>query len=311
MADEIIIIKRQPGSHDDHHGGSWKVAFADFAIALMAMFLVLWLVAATNPVQKQAIADYFSNPGLYQKLSSSSPIEMKGATSIIQGAPTPLKPSPTGMTGFELSGEGAPGIDATVGMALLAGKKAAEGESCSKNTAITGYALQIRLLPKAVLLRIVQSDKGPVFAQGSAVVTPFYEDLFIALAPVLAELPGKLIISGHADTTLQNTKKKQQTGNWQLSGKRAEAVRDILVHSGLPEDRVFQIAAMGASQPLTGYSADNPLNRRVEILVLTHKAERLLKKQFQMTDQQPDVVPEMVMNSALKKASDNHYRARQ
>ena len=130
MADETIIVRhKRGGDHEAAHGGSWKVAFADFAIAMMALFLVLWLVAATNEIQKKSISSYFSNPGIFKKPSSRNPISMQGASSVHEGTPVLVKATPSGKSGFEAAGEESPGLDELLGLSAQLSKiSEAKGE---------------------------------------------------------------------------------------------------------------------------------------------------------------------------------------
>ncbi|MFK0570519.1 flagellar motor protein MotB [Endozoicomonas sp.] len=303
--DHLIIIRRGPrGGHDDYHGGSWKVAFADFAIAMMALFLVLWLVAATTPLQKEAIATYFSNPGIYNRTSTSNPVEMQGSTSLINGMPVHLKPSPSGMTGFEMSGHGAPGVDeaTTVAMQVLRelARVSQEGRSASKS-------IQIRALPKAILLTLVHPEAGPMFTPGSAQMRPFYEDFLIALAPILTRLSLKLMITGHTNSAPEQTPGDNDSDNWRLSGQRAETTREILTFAGVPHEQIFQLAAMGSTLPLENLGAEAELNRRVDIMILSHKGERAMKTGHKRRSKPPSPVSATEMGSAVQAARENGY----
>ena len=297
--DSIVIIRRPRASSGEHHGGSWKVAFADFAIAMMALFMVLWLIAATTPLQKKAIATYFSDPGLYNRTGTSTPIEMRGSTTLVDTLPVYLKPSPSGMTGLEISGKDAPGVDEAASVSTsvaLALAQAARDGKAPANPKLTS-------LPKALLLSLTESDVGPMFLPGSTTVTPYYEDLLIAIAPVLRQLDLQLIISGHADnaSAITNDDNRQ---NWQLSGDRAEAVREILTFADVRPEQIFQLSAMGDTLPLAGQEPESPLNRRVDILILTKKSAKAMRKRYVKKEQR---IPEQTIQSAEKTAEDNVY----
>ena len=298
----IVLVRRSKGQHGAHHGGSWKVAFADFATAVMALFLVLWLIAATTPIQKKAIATYFSDPGLYNRTGSSTPIDLQGSTTLLESMPVYLKPSPSGMTGLEISGQGAPGMEEAASVStqtILALTQAARDRKSNGK-------LQLRALPKAILLSLIYPDKGPMFPSGSTQVAPFYEDLLIALAPTLKELKMKLIITGHADTGGSPIPNGNSRTNWLLSGERAEAVREILTFSGIPPEQIYQLAAMGDNIPLKGFEPYSPLNRRVDILILPKKSIKVLQKQFEKQTRQ-DIVSPRQLNSAANAAEQNTY----
>ncbi|MBO9480780.1 flagellar motor protein MotB [Salinisphaera sp. G21_0] len=306
-SDQPIVVRRGRGSNGhEHHGGSWKVAFADFAMAMMALFLVLWLVAATTPVQKEAIATYFSNPGIFNRVSSNTPVEMKGDNSILRGLPVQIRPTPSGMTGMEIAGQNSANTDRLAAIVLGLSKLPTEQANTAKD-------IQLRVWPRMILMTLAQARIGPMFPQGSRYMVPFYEDFLIALAPVLAKLPFKIIITGHSDgvigSDLDNTPEPNRK-NWELSGQRAETVRKVIVFSGVPEDQILLVAAMGANQPIPGLDPESGLNRRVDFMLVPQQDARSLSQQFQHkrhTEKAPPPVPSSDMDKAIQQARDNRY----
>ncbi|MBO9497646.1 OmpA family protein, partial [Thalassotalea sp. G20_0] len=226
--------------------------------------LVLWLVAATTPVQKEAIATYFSNPGIFNRVSSNTPVEMKGDNSILRGLPVQIRPTPSGMTGMEIAGQNSANTDRLAAIVLGLSKLPTEQANTAKD-------IQLRVWPRMILMTLAQARIGPMFPQGSRYMVPFYEDFLIALAPVLAKLPFKIIITGHSDgvigSDLDNTPEPNRK-NWELSGQRAETVRKVIVFSGVPEDQILLVAAMGANQPIPGLDPESGLNRRVDFMLV-------------------------------------------
>ncbi|MGO0308918.1 flagellar motor protein MotB [Endozoicomonas acroporae] len=302
----IVVRRGRTANGNAHHGGSWKVAFADFAMAMMALFLVLWLVAATTPVQKEAIATYFSNPGLLNRVSSNSPVEMQGERSILPGIPVQIRPKPSGMTGIELAGHNTASAEGIAAIVLGLSK-------LPKEQAIKAKDIQLRAWPRMILMTLAQARIGPMFPQGSRHLVPFYEDFLIALAQVLAKLPFKIIITGHSDgvigSDLDNTPESTRK-NWELSGQRAETVRKVIVFTGVPEDQILLVAAMGANQPIPGLDPESGLNRRVDFMLVPQQDARSLSQQFQHkrhTEKAPPPVPSSDMDKAIQQARDNRY----
>ena len=301
--DNVIVVRKGRGGQGEHHAGSWKVAFADFTMSMMSLFLLLWLMAATTPVQKEAIATYFSSPGVFKRVSSNTPVEMQGDTSVLRGLPVQIRPKPSGMSGMDIAGQNSPMVDgiATIllGLSHLRGDKA--------NAA---NAIQLHVWPRMILMTLVQEKEGPMFPPGSSLLTPFYEDLLIALAPILVKLPFKIIITGHSDgvigSDLRNAIEPERV-NWALSGERAEAVREVIVFSGVPKDQVMLLVAMGANQPIPGLDPDDPLNRRVSFMMVPRQDARALSQEFHTRAKTSPPVTHSAMQEAVQQAVDNSY----
>ncbi|MCL6269566.1 OmpA family protein [Sansalvadorimonas sp. 2012CJ34-2] len=297
---ETVIVRPRKDGHDDGHGsGSWKVAFADFAIAMMALFMVLWLVAATNEVQKKSIANYFSNPGVFNKPSSRNPISMQGATSVHEGSPTIVRAAPTGKSGFESAGEESPGLDELLGLSAELSKiSEARGQGGMRR------CLQIRSLPKGLLLSIVQTDEGVVFNPNSTELTPFYEDFVLALAPWIKKSGRALMIIGHSDSGSDDASRNNQK-NWLLGSGRAETVRQTLLYGGVNDSQIIGISSMGAKSPLKGVKPNDPLNRRVDLLVLTLKSEKQIEKQWNISHGLDQLITDNGLDSVVEAAESN------
>ncbi len=299
MSKEKIIIRHVHYEEDDTHGGSWKVAFADFAIAMMALFMVLWLVAATNETQKKAISHYFSSPGIFKKPSSRNPISMQGATSIMEGTQNLIKMTPTGKSGFETAGEESPGIDELQALsAQLTKITEARGKGGMRRH------LKIQSIPSGFMVSLVEAAHGPAFESGSSALQPFYEDLLLLLAPWLKKLSHSLLIVGHSDSSGQNIPEYRDY-NWMLAAERAETVRQTLVFGGVPYKQVIGTSSVSSLVTLPGYQEDNPLNRRVDILILSAKSNRVIQKQRQKIKSLTQTVSEDVFKSMSEAANIN------
>ena len=301
--DNVIVVRKGRGGQGEQHGGSWKVAFADFTMSMMSLFLLLWLMAATTPVQKEAIANYFSSPGVFNRVSSNTPVEMQGDTSVLRGLPVQIRPKPSGMSGMDIAGQNSPMADgiATIllGLSHLRGDKANAAND-----------IQLHVWPRMILMTLVQEKEGPMFPPGSSLLTPFYEDLLIALAPILVKLPFKIIITGHSDGVIGSDLKnaiEPERVNWALSGERAEAVREVIVFTGVPKDQVMLLVAMGANQPIPGLNPDDPLNRRVGLMMVPRQDAKALSQDFHTRAKTSPPVTHSAMQEAVQQALDNSY----
>ena len=304
--DQPVVIRRGRGGNNGKPGGSWKVAFADFAMAMMALFLVLWLVAATTPLQKEAIATYFSNPGIFNRTGSNTPVEMKGDNSILTGLPVRIRPTPSGMTGMEIAGHNSPSVDGIAAIVIGLSKLPQEQVKAARE-------IQLRVWPRMILMTLVHDKAGPMFPPGSNQLVPFYEDFLIALAPVLAKLPFKIIVTGHSDgvvgSDLKNTIEPNRI-NWELSGQRAETVREVIVFTGVRHDQIQFLTAMGANQPIPGLNAGSGLNRRVDLMLVPRPDARALSQEFQHKrhkEKATPPVPPAAVDKAVQQAWDNRY----
>ncbi len=301
--DNVIVVRKGRGGQGEHHGGSWKVAFADFTMSMMSLFLLLWLMAATTPVQKEAIANYFSSPGVFNRVSSNTPVEMQGDTSVLRGLPVQIRPKPSGMSGMDIAGQNSPMADGIAAILLGLSHLPREQADAAKN-------IQLRLWPRMILMTLVQKSEGPMFPPGSALLTPFYEDLLIALAPILAKLPFKVIVTGHADgvvgSDLKNAIEPERV-NWALSAERAEAVREVIIFTGVPKDQIMLLIAMGANQPIPGLNSDDPLNRRVDFMLVPRQDARALSQEFHTRAKTSPPVPRADLQEAIRQAADNAY----
>ena len=301
--DSVIVVRKGRGGNGEQHGGSWKVAFADFAMSMMALFLLLWLMASTTPVQKTAIAAYFSRPGIFNRVSSNVPVEMQGDTSILRGLPVQIRPTPSGMTGMDIAGKNSPMADGIA--AILLGLSHLPREKAS-----AANDIQLHVWPRMILMSLVQKKEGPMFPPGSSLLTPFYEDLLIALSPILVKLPFKFIITGHSSSVigpeLKNAVEPERV-NWALSGERAEAVREVIVFTGVPKDQVMLLVAMGANQPIPGLNPDDPLNRRVSFMMVPRQDAKALSQDFHTRAKTSPPVTHSAMQEAVQQALDNSY----
>lgn len=269
---EIIIKRRSKKGHDDEHGGAWKVAFADFTLAMMALFMVLWIIQPQMEKPNPSYGEMESNPlvdggaGIFDG-TSTSPLELDGL---------PVRPPPVEQADRR---EAAHEQDGTLNYGSSAElKKLAElmREVASEVDALAN--LEVDVVPQGLRILIKDDQQRFMFQRGSATLNPHFQTLLGVLAGVLTKVDNKLIISGHTDATPY--RQKNGYDNWNLSGDRALRARNALVQAGLAERSVLQVTAQAAVMPLYPEDPQNGANRRVEILLLTASAEALYKELF-------------------------------
>lgn len=286
---EVIIKRRSKKGHDDEHGGAWKVAFADFTLAMMALFMVLWIVHPQTEPQPVAVGDQDANPvvdggaGVFDG-ASRTPIELDGMP---QPVKTPEKPAP--QLALEAGKQGKAGEQAKEANVQPDG----EGRQYDSNEDLRELAelirevsgkvdalanIEVTVVPQGLRILIKDDQQRFMFARGQAALDPHFQTLLGALSGVLAKVQNKLILSGHTDAV--QYRRPDGYNNWNLSGDRALRARNVMVDSGLPAAHVLQVAAQADVMPLRPEDPENGANRRIEILLLTQRAESLYRELF-------------------------------
>ena len=274
-----IIIKRVKKGGHAVHGGAWKIAYADFVTAMMAFFLLMWLLGSTTEGDKKGIADYFGSPLKLSLMASGS--GAGDASHLLKGGGQDL----TRQTGQVKKGE----VEAerkTMNLrALKAEQQRAEAakleelkdkveEKIAANPALAAMKSQIKLDMTRDGLRIQIVDEGnrPMFDSGSAVVKPYMRDLLREIGSVLGEVPNRLTLEGHTDAQPFSAGDRGYS-NWELSADRANASRRELMSGGMPEDRTLRIQGLASSTPFERKDPLAPTNRRISIIVMNREAE--------------------------------------
>lgn len=276
-----IIIKRVKKGGHGAHGGAWKIAYADFVTAMMAFFLLMWLLGSTTEGDKKGIADYFSSPMRVSLMSSGS--GSGDSSHVIKGGGTDL----SRQNGQVKKGD----IEVkhqTVNLAAMrAEQKRAEmarlellkqhiEKMIQQRPNFDALKNQIRLDMTADGLRIqiVDAQNRPMFDSGSAVVQPYMRELLQEIGSVLAEVPNRLTLEGHTDAQpFAGDRGGMGYGNWELSSDRANASRRELVAGGLPMERVLRVQGLASSVPFEPADPLSPTNRRISIIVMNREAE--------------------------------------
>lgn len=292
-----IIIKRVKKGGHAAHGGAWKIAYADFVTAMMAFFLLMWLLGSTTEGDKKGIAEYFASPLKVAMLGGSGAGD---ASSIIKGGGKDL----SRQTGQVKEGD----VDVPKAhynlRALKEEQRRAEKARLEQlkdkvervlqqNARLASLGGQIRLDMTAEGLRIQIVDEGnrPMFDSGSAVVKPYMRELLQELGAVLTEVPNRLTIEGHTDAQ-QFSAGNRGYSNWELSADRANASRRELVAGGLSESRMLRVQGLAASKLLDPAAPESPLNRRISIIVMNRDAEDAVLKDLPPSEpEQSDTDP--------------------
>jgi chemotaxis protein MotB len=281
-----IIIKKVKKRGHGHHGGSWKVAFADFATAMMAFFLLMWLMGSTTEEQKGAISEYFNNPSAVPGTSTTpTPSSIQGpggaSTSMIQlGGGMELHtdsdsedgpPNQNGAINDDDAEKRAEELDRERLNALLQELK----EAIDAREALAKFKDQILLdiTPEGVRIQIVDHDRRSMFPLGSARLEEFSTKILSELASIIRTVPNKISVSGHTDIKpyLANN-----YSNWELSADRANAARRALVDGGLPTEKVGRVVGLASSVLLDTAAPDSPINRRISIIVMNRRTEEAI-----------------------------------
>jgi chemotaxis protein MotB len=283
----IIIKKVKKGGHAGHHGGAWKVAYADFVTAMMAFFLLMWLINTTSPDQKRGIADYFAPASVSATTSGSGGIlggtaladsgsKSSGSRSVIEqlapDAPANVKDSGQSQDN--------PGSSTDQPQTQAVGKAQDSKDDAAFASAAQSLrqALQdmpelaelskqiiIDQTPEGLRIQLVDQEGRSMFKEGNAVPNDRARILLRAIARVINQLPNRITIAGHTSADALGA----QNGNdWSLSASRADASRSILQGAGVPADRVYQVSGKANSDPLFPDDPTLAGNRRISIVLL-------------------------------------------
>ncbi len=270
MSAQPIVIKRIY-KIEGHHGGSWKVAFADFATAMMAFFLLLWLMGSTDEAQKGAISEFFNNPSAIIGTSTIPP----AAASLGDGGPSSAVIDLGGS--MELPREASDqAVAAEDNLEALEALREELERALLEKASMSQYAehLLIDITPEGLRIQIVDQERRSMFALGSATLDGFAESLIGELAITLNKVRNRISISGHTDALPLS---RPGYSNWELSVDRANAARRALVGGGLDEGKLGRVVGLGSTVPLLEDRPEHPINRRISILVLNDQAEAAIR----------------------------------
>ncbi|UZE96986.1 flagellar motor protein MotB [Alkalimarinus alittae] len=268
MEDRPPIIVRKIVKKSGHHGGAWKVAFADFATAMMAFFLVLWLTATTSPEQKEAIEGYFKDPIGFVEGGSPNPIDLDGSASVVRSSSADQQDADIQFEDEEITQ-----LADTIEEERLQTLMMTLQDKIDQNKTLREFKDQLLLdiTPEGLRIQIVDQSKRPMFDSGKSELKFYSEDLLIELGKTISQVPNKISLTGHTDALPFSG--REGYSNWELSADRANAARRAVVAGGVDEEQISRVVGLASSvlfDPNDSYAA---VNRRIAIIVLNRKAE--------------------------------------
>ena len=267
----IIIIKKHGKHKHAHHGGSWKVAFADFATAMMAFFLVMWLLGSTSQEERQQIQEYFLHPENFR------PIRSDVAQALIVVPPDSVAP-PAVAKDYQVHPASA--LENLEETQLEELKETLE-KNFNEEASLKSFKDQIifEVTPEGLRIQLIDKDTRPMFDLGSSNLLETTALIIDQLAKPISKLPNKVSISGHTDAKL--FKSKEQFTNWELSADRANAARRALVAGGVDDGQISRVVGLSSTVLLIPTEPESPLNRRISIIVLNKATEKTYERENQ------------------------------
>jgi chemotaxis protein MotB len=284
-----IIVKRVKKSGGAAHGGAWKIAYADFVTAMMAFFLLMWLLGSTAKGDLKGIAEYFATP---LKVAMSGGMSSGDRSSVIQGGGRDLTRTEgqqnrsanlTQNKTFDLKKAKADAaLDLKKAQAELERQdaerlqalKARIEEAIETIPSLRQYKNQllIDITTEGLRIQIVDEKNRPMFALAKAELQPYTREILHELAKLLNDIPNRISLSGHTDATPYSSGEKSYS-NWELSADRANAARRALVAGGMDETKILRVVGLASAIPFDAENLFNPVNRRISIIVMNKKTE--------------------------------------
>jgi chemotaxis protein MotB len=277
-----IIIKRVKKVAGGHHGGAWKIAYADFVTAMMAFFLLMWLLGSTAEGDRKGIAEYFQTP---LRVAMAGGSGSGDASSVIDGGGEDLTRS-----AGQVRRADEPAERQTINLQAaraelrrreaerLEGLKQRFEQAIESNEKLAPFKNQIRLAITAEGLQVtvVDEQNRPMFDTGGADIKNYTRDVMRAIGGLLNDVDNAISLAGHTDA-VQYAGGERGYSNWELSADRANASRRELVAGGMKENKVLRVVGLGSSLPLDAEDPLNPMNRRISLVVLNDKTERQIR----------------------------------
>ncbi|KJA11418.1 flagellar motor protein MotB [Acidovorax temperans] len=277
-----IIIKRVKKGGHAAHGGAWKIAYADFVTAMMAFFLLMWLLGSTAKGELQGISDYFSSP---LKVAMAGGDGSGNSSSVIPGGGNDLSKVHGQVRRSDTDSEKARRQSIDTARAERAKQDAERIKTLqakidaliTENPRLNEYKSQIRIdvTPDGLQIQIVDDQNRPMFDSGSAMVKPYMRDILREIGAALNGLENRVSLAGHTDAVPYSNSDRGYS-NWELSSDRANATRRELVAAGMPDAKLGRVVGLAASDLLEPDNPRSAANRRITITVLTREAEERL-----------------------------------
>lgn len=265
----VIIVRKKKSNKHAHHGGSWKIAYADFMTAMMAFFLVMWLLSSSTPLQREKIADYFKMP---LKVAMSHGNKNSLSDSVIPGGGDDMMKQ-----NGEVFKETLNRLDRIRNLQNLKVAHEKLESLIRRDPRLSQFQsnLRLSLTEDGLLIQIIDSQDRPMFKIGSQEPEHYMKGILQALVPVLNDLPNHIILTGHTDS-LPYAQGEVGYSNWELSSDRANASRRILAAAGLAENKFLRVVGTANTIRLENVDPDAPVNRRITILVMSLDKEKAI-----------------------------------
>ena len=288
MADDSqrpIVIKRIKKISGGAHGGAWKIAYADFVTAMMAFFLLMWLLGSTSKAKLEGIAQYFQTP-LKVVLAGGS--GSGDSSSVIKGGGTDLTRSVGQVKNGEVEGKKSINLDASRAKKQQEAQealrlqeiKAKLDKAVASNPKMQQFKKQMKIdiTSEGLRIQIIDDKNRPMFDSGGAVMKSYTRDILREIGKTLNEVPNRISLSGHTDA-VPYAGGEAGYSNWELSADRANASRRELVAGGLEDGKVLRVVGLGSAIPFDKDDPNAPVNRRISIIVMNKRAEEAITKE--------------------------------
>lgn len=273
----LIVVKRIKKVAGGHHGGAWKIAYADFVTAMMAFFLLMWLLNSVDKNKLKGISEYFSTPLLVAMMGGSS----VGQSAIILegGGKDPNAKQPGGGEEQLDAKQAHERAEAT----QMQSMKGTLEKLVDSNDKLRPFKQQllIDVTTEGLRIQIVDEKNRPMFQLARSEMEPYTREILRELAPALNSMPNRISLSGHTDATPYASGGKSYS-NWELSAERANAARRVLVAGGLDEGKLMRVIGLASAVLLDPDNDHNPINRRISIIVLNKRAEDAARNEGSM-----------------------------
>lgn len=298
MAEERIapiIVKKIKKNGGGHHGGAWKIAYADFVTAMMAFFLLMWLLGSTSKAQKEGIAEYFQTP-LHLVLmgpslgQSDSALRNTGGKDVTkkQGQVKPVEGDPGKLKTVKL--EDVKEALKQAEKVKLEALKAKIEQAIEDNPTLQQFKSQLKLdiTSEGLRVQIIDEQNRPMFENAKAELQPYAKTILREIGKTLNGVDNKISLSGHTDASAY-AHGDQGYSNWELSADRANASRRELIAGGMDETKLMRVVGLGSAIMMDKENPFNPINRRISLIVMNKETEEdLLKDNEQISVSEQD-----------------------
>jgi chemotaxis protein MotB len=278
-----IIVKRIKKVAGGHHGGAWKIAYADFVTAMMAFFLLMWLMGSTTKGDLEGIADYFKTP---LKVAMQGGSGSGDSSSVIKGGGTDLTRKTgqvkKGETEAEKKSYNLKAAQAELERIEASNLKQLKGrleQAIDVNPTLRQFKRQllIDITSEGLRIQIVDEQNRPMFNLASAELQPYTKIILQEIGLMLNDVKNRVSLSGHTDA-IQYANSGRGYSNWELSADRANASRRELIAGGMDDSRMLRVVGLGSSVPFNDAGPHDPVNRRISIIVMNKRTEEAITK---------------------------------